>query len=670
MIPLIRLRPLPGLLSLAVMLLSAQRSGAAEVAQTFHPITHLARAFNKDLVKLEERVRWLDSRLSTLATYGDEKFRTAMGYRAGRLKADDADPSVVMDLGKEYSLDTLYLVPAQRDSVSGPSLFPRRFTIELSNRADFGQRMILFTSGTDAYKEQNSRMIRFAARGASARYIRLTVHQGYMQGGSDIFALSEFIAISNGDPVSFGAKVTGEGVLDITGIWAPEYLTDGRTPLGIWQSNKPTPRNGDAVPVTPEDPTVSWKIDLDESAPLDRIVLFPHLVSQMIDTLVLPDAMTFEIEQGDGPPAVIQWRNPLPGSSQPTPLIIPLHRMQGKGVRITAVTPWRMGEISIQGLSEIQIRSEGKNLAAGKVVTRTRAGQETEVTTLTDGFSADRQTLTVATWLNQLHERLQLESELQGLRPIYHASAAESELNATWGSAIMLGLTFLIPVFIVERRRLINRNHLEKLRKRIASDLHDDIGSNLGSISLIARSARKDLVRLHGPEEVAEDLGELEVIARESSLAMRDIVWLLEQRADSIGDLVQRMRDTANRLLRNVEYSMDCDSCKTATRLSLDAKRHLFLFYKETIHNIFKHSKATRVSLRLWDQDDNLLMEVCDNGVGFDTNSTARSSPVHKLEERARALAGQLDILSIPTKGTSIRLTVKRSLLIATSSTS
>ena len=670
MIPLIRLRPLPGLLSLAVLLLSPQQVGARELAQTSHPINHLARAFNKDLVKLEDRVNWLEKRLSTLATYGDEKFRNGMGFRAGRLNADGADPAVVMDLGKEYSLDTLYLVPAQRDSIRGPSLFPRRFTIELSNRADFGQRMILFTSGTDAYKGQKSRMIRFAARGASGRYVRLTVHQGHMQGGSDIFALSELIAVSDGDPVSFGAKVTGEGVLDIPGIWAPEYLTDGRTPLGIWQSGKVTPRNGDAVTVTREDPTVSWRVELKDSAPLDRIVLFPHLVSQMVDTLVLPDAMTFEIEREDGPPTVIQWSNPLPGSSQPTPLVIPLHRMMGKAIRITAVTPWRMGEISIQGLSEIQVRSQGKDLAAGRPVTRTHSGQETEVTTLTDGFCADRQTLTVSTWLNQLHERLQLEQELQGLRPIYYTSAAESELNATWGSAIMLGLTFLIPVFIVERRRLINRNHLEKLRKRIASDLHDDIGSNLGSISLIARSARKDLVRLHGPDEVAEDLGELEIIARESSLAMRDIVWLLEQRADSIGDLVQRMRDTANRLLRNVEYNLDCESCKTATRLSLDAKRHLFLFYKETIHNIFKHSKATRVSLRLWDQDDNLLMEVCDNGVGFDTNSTARTSPVHKLEERARSLSGQLDILSIPTKGTSIRLTVKRSLLIATTASS
>ncbi|RYD22414.1 MAG: hypothetical protein EOP87_27000, partial [Verrucomicrobiaceae bacterium] len=295
------------------MLLSAQGGGAAELAQTFNPIGHLARVFNKDLVKLEERVKWLESRLNTLANYGDDKSRAAMGHRAGRLNADGPDPSVVMDLGKEYPLNTLYLIPAQRESEGSPSLFPRKFTIELSNRADFGQRMILFTSGTEAYKTQNGRLIRFAARGASARYVRLTVHQGHVQGGSDIFALSEFIAISDGDPVSFGAKVTGEGVLDVPGIWAPEYLTDGRTPLGIWHGNKPTPKNGDAVAVSREDATVSWKIDLEQNAPLDRIILFPHLVSQMIDTLVLPDEMTFEIGRQDGPPTLIRWINPSPG---------------------------------------------------------------------------------------------------------------------------------------------------------------------------------------------------------------------------------------------------------------------------------------------------------------------------------------------------------------------
>jgi signal transduction histidine kinase len=295
-------------------------------------------------------------------------------------------------------------------------------------------------------------------------------------------------------------------------------------------------------------------------------------------------------------------------------------------------------------------------------------GASADVSYLTDGHSSERKIITVASWLSQLHERWQVEREIEALRPMHSQMAAESELNATWGSAMMLGLTFLIPVFIVERRRLISRSQIDQLRKRIASDLHDDIGSNLGSISLIARTARKDLVRLQGPEAIGEDLGEVESIARESSLAMRDIVWLLERKQDSIGDLVHRMRETASRLLREVDYSIECDSGKAAAKLSLDAKRHLFLFYKEAVHNIIKHSGATNVSVRLWDEADKLALEVIDNGKGLPKilkNGLETTKPVRKLDERARVLEGELVMQSHPGKGTRILLTVKRSLLIA-----
>ncbi len=256
------------------------------------------------------------------------------------------------------------------------------------------------------------------------------------------------------------------------------------------------------------------------------------------------------------------------------------------------------------------------------------------------------------------------------LQPLRSQMAAESELNATWGSAMLLGLTFLIPVFIVERRRLISRNQVDELRKRIASDLHDDIGSNLGSISLIARTARRDLLRLHGPEEVGADLDEVESIARESSLAMRDIVWLLERKQDSIGDLVHRMRETASRLLRGIEYSIECDSSKSAAKLSLDAKRHLFLFYKEAVHNILKHSNAAKVSIRLWDQGDMLALEIADNGRGLPMMTDGNVEipmRVRKLDERARVLEGRLDTKSEKGKGTTVLLSVKRSILFAIS---
>jgi signal transduction histidine kinase len=322
-----------------------------------------------------------------------------------------------------------------------------------------------------------------------------------------------------------------------------------------------------------------------------------------------------------------------------------------------------MGDRHIHALSEIEVWSGGRNLAKGLPVSRRHGGATLAVASLTDGFSSEKEIIPVGAWLKQLTERGRVERELAALRPIHRQLSSRSELNATWGSAVLLGLTFLIPVFIVERRRLMSKEQLDQIRKRIASDLHDDIGSNLGSISLIARTARKDLARLQGPEEIAHDLDEMETIARESSLAMRDIVWLLERKQDSIGDLVQRMRDTATRLLREIEFTVECDSSKTAAKLSLDAKRHLFLFYKEAIHNVLKHSHARSVSIRLWDEDDKLALEILDNGVGLPLAANEKPATVNKLEDRARVLNGLLQINSSKDTGTRVRLLVKRSLL-------
>ncbi|MEO5913516.1 MAG: histidine kinase [Luteolibacter sp.] len=593
--------------------------------------------------------------------------KTGLGYRGYRAKKGAPDPSITLDLGKEYPIDAVSLVPAQREFLEDPGIFPKRFTIELSNREDFAERTILFSSPFSNPGFSDGNPVQFKAHD-TARYVRLTVQEGHNKGMLDLFGLSEIAVISNRDPVSFGASVTTTGDLNAPGIWYPEALTDGRTPLGVWQNGgSPRNQNGDSVAVSTASEEVSWTIDFEHPAPLDRVILFPYQLDRSFESSVFSDSLTIHLidENGKDEPFEYQWSNPLAGSSSMTPLVIPLCGKTATGVRITGNRPCMMGEFKVHALSEIEVWSRGKNLAAGNIVTRKQGDQETPVTALTDGFASEKQIIPVAVWLEQLFERSRVEKELAELKPLHHQQASESELNATWGSAVILGLTFLIPVFIVERRRLMSRDQLDQLRKRIASDLHDDIGSNLGSISLIARTARKDLVRLHGPEEVAEDLGEVESIARESSLAMRDIVWLLERRQDSIGDLVQRMRETAGRLLREINYTLECDSNKTAAKLSLDAKRHLFLFYKEAIHNVLKHSHANSVSIRLWDEDDKLALEILDNGIGLPLNEELAPTSVRKLEDRARVLEGLLHIASSKESGTQIRLFVKRSHLTA-----
>ncbi len=653
----------------ALTCLISSRAEAGSIAQITNPISRIARIFDPQLVKTEDRVSWLENRVATFAEHREHAMKTGLGYRGCRAKAGAPDPSITLDLGNEYPLETIFLIPTQREFLEDLGIFPKRFTIELSNQEDFAQRTVIFSSGPGPSPTRlaDGNPVPFKAHN-SARYVRLTVQEGHNRGTLDLFGLSEIAVISNHDPVSFRATVSTVGDLSVPGIWYPEALTDGRTPLGIWQNGgRSNSETGDAVTVSRTDETVSWTISLNQAAPLDRLVLFPYQLDRSSESSVFPDSLTVHLQAADGQVEELAWRwaNPLAGASSMNPLLVPLGGKSAKTIRLTGVRPCVIGGLKVHALSEFEVWSHGKNLAEGLPVSRTYGTQKTAVKSLTDGYASDKQIIPVATWFEQLYERGRIERELAMLRPVHHQLASESELNATWGSAVVLGLTFLIPVFIVERRRLMSRDQIDQLRKRIASDLHDDIGSNLGSISLIARTARKDLVRLQGPEEVAEDLGEVESIARESSLAMRDIVWLLERRQDSIGDLVQRMRETAGRLLREINYTVECESNKTAAKLSLDAKRHLFLFYKEAIHNVLKHSQANRVSIRLWDEDDKLALEILDNGIGLPVSEELSPKTVHKLEDRARVLEGSLNITSSKGSGTQIRLLVKRSHLIA-----
>jgi signal transduction histidine kinase len=602
--------------------------------------------------------------LDTFAVQRETPLKIELGFRGGRIKEDDPDPSVTLDLGNEFQLDRVYLIPAQREYNGDYGIFPKQFTLEVSNRPDFSQRTVVFTTGSRIHQSPGSVPVPYVAS-ESARYVRLTVHSGHDRGVFDLFGLSEIVVISGNEPVSFGAKVSSVGSLDISKIWCAEALVDGKTPLGIWHAG-PSPIEatspGDAVfqlaGKTSQSP-VTWTVDLGRAHNVDRVELFPYQLNNSIEATILPERLSVVLS-GAGGTTTKEWTNPLPGSASTAPLVVLCDDFPANRIQITSLEPWSMGPKRVHALSEISVWSEGRNAVANLSFTRQEGVNEKVVDVLTDGLSSDSVVLTVDSWLQQLHQRAMVEQELAKLRPLQREMSSQSELNATWGSAVALGFTFLIPVFLVERRRLMSRKQLDQIRRRIASDLHDDIGSNLGSISLIARTARKDVNREGAAPQLEEDLGEMETIARESSLAMRDIVWLLERKQDSIGDLTQRMRETANRLLRDVTFHFDTESKKTTARLTLDAKRHLFLFYKEAIHNILKHAKATEVHVRVWDEEDRLALEVRDNGVGLPRDPQNRPVLTRKLRDRAEVLGAALEVVSAPGQGTRITLLVKR----------
>lgn len=637
-----------------------------------NPISKLARVVNPKLVEVENRMLRLDRESAKLARYQQFSLRCSLGYLGHRMTSNSPDPSIVMDFGKVMPLDTIYLIPCQRELVADSGIFPLLFTIELSKEKDFSDAVSIYRSNQNIFRHMDGMPARFEAN-TDARYLRLSVQRGHDKGTYDVYGLSEIFVFSKGQPVSFNARVITSGDLEISPVWNPATLNDGRCPLGIWHHGKAVHGDGgDALVVDKSGTASTWTIKLVQPVAIDHIVLFPYQMYGSSYSSVFPNSISVQLDStGDNHSLLLkEWSNPLYGSNQCTPLVFAFDQNRADTITITARTPWLLSERTMHALSEIQVWSAGKNIAQGLPVKRTHQQKSVPITVLTDGDSSESRIVNIEDWLDELIQRSQINMEMHSLRAIHRRLSTRSELNVSWASAVALGLTFLIPVYIFERRRIKSREHLDIIRKRIAADLHDDIGSNLGSISMIARTARKDLARLNGPTEVDQDLEEVELIARESSLAMRDIVWLLERKQDSIGDLVHRMRETAGRLLRGTEFSLDCATTKTTAKLSLDAKRHLFLFYKEAIHNIIKHSQADQVSIRLWDEADKLVLEIMDNGVGLPINDDQMPICAKKLEERAEVMNGDLQIDSASGKGTTIRLLVKRSALTNPSTSS
>ena len=151
-----------------------------------NPIARIARIFSPQLVDVEYNVSTLESQLSTCAQRYEHALKVGLGYRGCRTAAGAEDPTITLDLGSEVPIGTIFLVPAQREFFEDPGIFPRRFTLELSNRADFGQRTILYTSGVTPYPPPDGIPVAFKAKD-TARYVRMTVQEGHNKGTLDLY---------------------------------------------------------------------------------------------------------------------------------------------------------------------------------------------------------------------------------------------------------------------------------------------------------------------------------------------------------------------------------------------------------------------------------------------------------------------------------------------------
>lgn len=225
-----------------------------------------------------------------------------------------------------------------------------------------------------------------------------------------------------------------------------------------------------------------------------------------------------------------------------------------------------------------------------------------------------------------------------------------------WWFITLLSLTGTALLWLLYRYRVEHFLAMERVRMRIASDLHDEIGSSLGGIALEGQLLlRKD--HLNAPAR--ETISDIVKASHETAEAMRDIVWLINPDNDSFAQLVAKMKEIGSRMLKGTTHSFISDQQQWPESVDLEFKRNVVLIYKEVLHNISKHSHATEVKSILEISGGRFRLCVQDDGRGFEPQSITQGHGLKSLRHRAGYVNGRLDIESSKGGGTKVTLEAK-----------
>ena len=225
-----------------------------------------------------------------------------------------------------------------------------------------------------------------------------------------------------------------------------------------------------------------------------------------------------------------------------------------------------------------------------------------------------------------------------------------------WWFIVLVSFAAATIVYLFYRTRLQRLLELERVRTRIATDLHDDIGANLTRISILSEVARQKSTNGNGLM-----LSSIAEIARESVASMNDIVWAISPKHDSLADLVTRMRRHAEEVfsIRDVKLDFDAPESDRAIRLGVGARRNLLLIYKEAVNNAAKHASCSAVQIEMKIVGPKLKMRVADNGRAFDISEVDGSGlGLESMQRRSDGIGAELTLSSINGEGTSVVLEV------------
>jgi ligand-binding sensor domain-containing protein/two-component sensor histidine kinase len=208
----------------------------------------------------------------------------------------------------------------------------------------------------------------------------------------------------------------------------------------------------------------------------------------------------------------------------------------------------------------------------------------------------------------------------------------------------LVTLALIEIIYFMVRYRINQVKKIQYLRTRIASDLHDDVGSSLVRITILADAIKRDEVKEH----TSEQLGTIAGISRGAVSTMKDVIWSIDARNDTMGGMIQYMHEHLHNMLipANIDFELTHTGLAENEKLHMNFRQNVYLTFKEAINNVVKHSGATRVEINLKKGNGQFSMVIKDNGKGMVDKKQTSGQGLNNMRLRANRLKADLDIVS------------------------
>jgi ligand-binding sensor domain-containing protein/two-component sensor histidine kinase len=209
---------------------------------------------------------------------------------------------------------------------------------------------------------------------------------------------------------------------------------------------------------------------------------------------------------------------------------------------------------------------------------------------------------------------------------------------------VLVFISLAIVIYSVVRYRINQVKKILNLRTRIASDLHDEVGSSLVHITILADAVKREKKK----ENVAQQLVDIAGISRGAVSTMKDVIWSIDARNDTMAGMINHMHDHIHTMLApaNIESGFTQKGLTDNEKLHGDFRQNVYLVFKEAINNIVKHSGATQVLISLEKENGIFIMKINDDGKGIDPDHHSSGQGLSNMHMRAKRLRGTIDIRS------------------------